>query len=193
MSIDRNNIEKLAPRNASQVFTKKAVGALFSRELIEFVDVEFDTYSISEEGIIYIENQLDNEESFINSYVEEKPTNYNIIELPADIDDEWEPLPIDRTTPEYEKAVEALDDAVEKIEADNGYAANQPEERNSVVWSLKQGVAAIREMAPSLAQVRALVMDPLNSAIKTLKESGPGLAAMFAREALKEWIKSLFR
>ena len=107
--------------------------------------------------------------------------------------DEWEPLPIDRTTSEYKNIVEAVNDAIEKIEADNGYAANKPEERDNVVWSLRQGIAAIREMAPSLAHVRALIMAPLNSAIKTLKESVLGVAAMVAREAFKEWIKSLFR
>ena len=108
-------------------------------------------------------------------------------------DSAWEPLPIDRATPEYEEAVKALDDAAEKIETDNGYATNVPEERDNVVWSLRQGIVAIREMAPSLAHVRALIMVPLNSAIKTLKESVPGVAAMIAREAIKEWIKSLFR
>jgi hypothetical protein len=55
-------------------------------------------------------------------------------------DNEWEPLPIDRETPEYEEAVEATEEAAQVVEQDNGYPANEPEERNQIVDSLKVGL-----------------------------------------------------
>lgn len=177
---------------------------LISEEYEEMSESHY--YAITSKGIIHVEDKLDIYASDIAIYARrgkawlfqdpslESETVSIETKSSKEIEtDVWEPLAIDRTTSEYKNAVEALDHAAEKIEADNGYAASQPEERNNVVWSLKQGITALKEMAPSLAQVRALIIAPLNSAIKTLKESVPGVAAMVAREVIKEWIKSLFR
>lgn len=107
--------------------------------------------------------------------------------------DTWEPLPVDRAAPEYVRSVEALDNALSAMESDNGYAANHPEERDHVVWSLRQGLIALKEKWPSLSQIRSLILEPLQRATSTLKDSASGLAGLAAQEAVKEFIKSLFK
>lgn len=196
-------VAKLFNGKVSRGFVDKCVGSLIGRKLVES---EHGSDSIAGHGILYVEKQLEDGDSIIFKYdkygdpwldkqtvgARDEGDQANLGDTEPQ-EEKWEPLPIDRESPEFEKAVDALDDAIGKIEADNGYAANQPEERDNVVWSLRQGIAALKEMTPSLAQVRALIIAPLNSAITTFKESVPGVAAIFAREALKEWIKSLFR
>lgn len=120
-------------------------------------------------------------------------SNEHIEALGVEKADTWEPLPIDRSQPEYKSAVESLDRAVESIESDNGYAANHPEERDHVVWSLRQGLTAIKEKCPSASQIRSLILEPLQKVILTLKDSATGLAGLAAQEAVKEFVKSLFR
>ncbi len=192
---------------ATRSYVHRAMQYLLRQQFVEEdYDRETDEeyFSITDRGIEHIDEQREVRGSPISNYMNigqdwlfrsdnsESSDEGHEASLASE-EDIWEPLKIDRAAPEYERAVEAIDDAIEKIEGDNGYAATQPDERNNVVWSLKEGITAIKEMAPSLAQIRALIMAPLNSAIRTLKESGPGLAAMLAREALKEWLKSLFR
>ena len=196
------DVAKLFDGKVSKGFIAKCIDSLVNKELVE---TGLSGDSIKGQGILYVEQRMEDQDSVFFNYnkygdawLDKQSVGAREGGEPANLsdaqteEDEWEPLAIDRTAPEYEKAVETLDDAIEKIETDNGYAASRPEERDNVVWSLKEGITAIKEMAPSLAQVRALIMAPLNSAIKTLKESVPGLAAMVAREAIKEWIKSLF-
>ena len=50
---------------------------------------------------------------------------------------EWEPIPLDRSDEQLQKAEAALDKAIEEIASSNGYAAAQPEERTYVVGRLR--------------------------------------------------------
>lgn len=104
---------------------------------------------------------------------------------------EWEPLPIDRRSPEYVSAVSALEGAFEIISGDNGYAATQPEERSQIVWSLKEGFRAIKEHMPSRAQVIALVVQPLRYMSKKFADTAMGLAAKGAVAKIIEWLAGL--
>jgi hypothetical protein len=106
---------------------------------------------------------------------------------------EWEPLAIDRTTSEYKEFEEKLEGAVEKIESDNGYSSTHPDERDTIVWSLKEGLKALKELTPTKDQLHSLIEVSLDRAIKIFKESVPGLAAALAKEAFKEWVKSWFK
>ena len=44
--------------------------------------------------------------------------------------DEWAPLELDRTEPELTAVIEAVDDTIEAVRGDNGYAHTKPEERS---------------------------------------------------------------
>lgn len=111
----------------------------------------------------------------------------------ADLEsDSWAPLNVDRSSPEYESAVQAVDDALTAIAGDNGYAASHPDERDHVVWSLREGLTALREKLPSASQIKSMILEPLQTAINRLKDSATGLLAFAAKEAVKEFIKSLF-
>jgi hypothetical protein len=107
--------------------------------------------SITEDGILLIRNYLEDRDSFIFKYFslgDDWLLNSHAVGSPSTVDkndgsttdNEWEPLPIDRETPEYEEAVEATEEAAQVVEQDNGYPANEPEERNQIVDSLKVGL-----------------------------------------------------
>ncbi len=104
---------------------------------------------------------------------------------------EWEPLPIDRRSPEYQSAVSELESTVEIISGDNGYAATQPEERDQIVWSLKEGLRAIKEHMPSRAQVNALVVQPLRYMSKKFGDTVMGVASKGAVAKIIEWLGGL--
>jgi hypothetical protein len=59
-------------------------------------------------------------------------------------DAEWEPLPVERTSSKLQKATEELERTIEAAEADNGYAANLPEEKAFVVENLKNAVEKLK-------------------------------------------------
>lgn len=113
---------------------------------------------------------------------------------PEDADDEeadWMPLPIDRSTAEYEEAIDALEAVVETIESDNGYAANDPGERNQIVWSLKEGLQAIKAHLPSWEQVQSMVIAPLKFIVEKFATSAMGEAAKAALPKILGWLSGL--
>jgi hypothetical protein len=105
--------------------------------------------------------------------------------------DEWAPLPIERSAPEYEHAVSALEEAVETVRGDNGYAANAPEEHGQVLASLSTGLEWIKTKLPSRAQVRSLIVDTLNFLQQKFSGAVIGEVASRAAKAVVDWLKSL--
>ncbi len=130
------------PPDKSELVAKKAVDALVERGLMEWVDTRADgRFEITAKGLEYVEAQLEFEDSDIAQFAAHLDAWGR---ANKEADNEWQPLPIDRSAPEYIEAVAELEGVVGVIEGDNGYAANEPDERNSIVWSLKQGLAAIK-------------------------------------------------
>lgn len=104
---------------------------------------------------------------------------------------EWEPIPVDRNDPSLQTVRKAVDDAIQQIEADNGYAVNAPGERDYVVSNLKVFRVALREQAAIYAlQVKAFVLDPLARVVTRFGTAATGLAASAARQAVFDWIKN---
>lgn len=106
-------------------------------------------------------------------------------------DDSWEPLKIDRRSQEYEQAVEVIEEALGVIEGNNGYATSVPEERGQIVWSIKEGLRAIKENLPSYAQVQSMVVQPLRFVSKKFAETAMGEIAKKALGHLFTWLASL--
>lgn len=160
------------------------------------------TFELSPKGITFVERELDSELSDMHAYFFDKEcdvnqllqSNINSIEegrYPRRMDD-WEPLAIDRSSPEYVEAVDQIEAAVNAIEGDNGYAVSDPEERNAVIASIKQGLSMLKTGMPTFAQVRAFVMAPLKMLSEKFAQTLIGEAAKVAGEALvKLLIKSI--
>ncbi len=139
---------------------------------------------INASGLEYAEELIDETEATAPS---DSPET-----VPApDAVDVWEPLPIDRSNPEYSAAVDAVEQAVKVIEGDNGYAATHPDERNHIVWCLKEGLAAVKERLPSYAQVRSMIVAPLRFLAKKFAETVMGESAKLALAKVGEWLAGL--
>lgn len=116
---------------------------------------------------------------------------------PADFSDAapslWEPLPLERNDERQIEAAKAVDEAIAKIEADNGYAANVPGERDYVIQSLKTFSTTLKESAQTTAmQVKTFALDPLALVAKRFAGAALELAAGAAKEAILAWLKAKF-
>ena len=118
-----------------------------------------------------------------------KEQNIKIEEF-AKPDAEWEPLPVERTNPKLQKATEALEKTIEAAEADNGYAANVPEERALVVENLKNAVEKLKTAdSVSFAYLKRRAINTLDIIISRFGQASLGLVAQAARAALFGWLK----
>src|SRR5205823_6541518 len=105
-------------------------------------------------------------------------------------DREWEPLPLERDDPLLQKAIDTVDETIEKVRADNGYAANLAEEREYVLEGLSAFSKRLKEATTiSLGYIRKYAVGPLGTLLMRFKENALGLAASVAKEALREWLK----
>ena len=196
------DIGKLYDGSASKGYVIKCLDALAGNSLVE---ASAGGYSITEGGILYVEKHLEDRESVVFNYGnhgdpwlekqsvgprdEDEPANSSNINLRHD---EWEPLPIDRESPDYEEAIGTLDEAIGVVAGNNGYAESDPDERNNIVMSLRQGQTAITERQPSKAQITALVLQPLNFLARKFSESAIGEIAKVAAVKIIAWLASLF-
>jgi hypothetical protein len=104
--------------------------------------------------------------------------------------DDWEPLPIDRTSVGYKEAVEASEAALHEIEASNGYAATEPEERNGIVETIKGNIAALKSGFPSKRSIVEGLLHPFQFISKKFAEASIGEAAKIAVVKLIAWLFS---
>lgn len=105
----------------------------------------------------------------------------------------WEPLPLDRSDEQLVEATAKIDEAIEKIEADNGYAANVPGERDFVLQSLKSFSKELKESAQITGmQIRTFALEPLALVAKRFTGAALELVAGAAKEALVNWLRTKF-
>ncbi|MGJ0394918.1 MAG: hypothetical protein ACR65U_01635 [Methylocystis sp.] len=103
--------------------------------------------------------------------------------------DEWQPIPIDRSTTEYQETEKRLDEALAAIRSDNGFADTFPDERNQVVSALETGLKIFRENSTvHVTYFKAFIIDPLAAAIRRLKDNAAGVAATVAKAATIKWL-----
>jgi len=106
---------------------------------------------------------------------------------------QWEPIPLERSDEKLRKASEALDEAVEKIEADNGYAVAAPGEREYVLTNLKHVAKILKEQSQVYwMQIKTFALEPLGRVIQRFGPSAVGVVARAARDALTDWLKETF-
>ena len=94
--------------------------------------------------------------------------------------DYWEPLPIERDSIDYQEAVAQLENVLEVVRSNNGYAETEPEEREQMVWSLETGLEALQEPNSTLDSIKSLLLKPLNYLSKKFADASIGEAAKLA-------------
>jgi hypothetical protein len=102
--------------------------------------------------------------------------------------DTWEPLKNESNASQKEEVISAIEDVVRQVEADNGFAANQPEARNSLIYSLKVGVKMLKEHTPSREQITANILKPLKYIGDLFAKHSIGELAKKAIEKLLLWL-----
>jgi hypothetical protein len=104
--------------------------------------------------------------------------------------DEWQPIPIERELEVVEQLTRKLNEAIESIRSDNGYTANQPEERQFVLDGLRAVSKRIKEDTQiSVMYVREYALVPLGLVIDRFGKAATGMFAEAARKAIVEWLK----
>ena len=103
--------------------------------------------------------------------------------------DEWAPLPLDYDSEDAEPAIQALKAAKEAIEQENGYTANFPAERDSIVSSLQSaiGLMKVRGEYTRIYFIFAVV-EPLKKAASRLGDSASGKTVDAAIKGVQKWI-----
>ena len=190
--LSENDVQNITSEFVSPVFCSTALSALDDVNYVQF-DINTGDYNITQNGILDVEADLNSSETFLYRFIygDSAGTNLDLDDNNNDDTDSWEPLPIDRSRPEYEAVDEALDNAVQVVESDNGYAASEPEERDQIVWSLKQGLEAIRERLPSRSQVKSLIVAPLKFLAEKFATTAIGEAAKAALPKIAAWLASI--
>ncbi len=102
--------------------------------------------------------------------------------------DQWEPLPLERSGPDYEAALEMTEAAYAEISGNNGYAESEPEERERIVWSLSEAVRQMREGMPSRDQILVMAVKPLKYIAEKFSGASMGEAAKAAVKAIWAWL-----
>ena len=129
-------------------------------------------------------------ESIRGAFDELQGTPRGTMEDPADRD--WEPLPIDLSNSADAELIAALEQAADSIESDNGYAANEPLERNDVVIRLRGGIQFLKTTpALTYSALQAYVLWPLERVTARFDaNTALGGAASFAWSVVVSWLKA---
>jgi len=190
----------------------KALEWLQNNEVIEFLEDDFgpniykptDIYSDKIEFLVRNIDVFNKYYSIANSTdwlkiaISNVNKTYNTLKITEEDlrvpDRDWEPLPLERDSDEIQNAIRSVDAAVEAIQADNGYCAKMPEERDYVLTSLTALSNKLKDMeAISVAYVRVFGLDPLEKAFDRFKGTAKEFVLEAARESIKELIKWLFK
>jgi hypothetical protein len=154
-------------------------------------------YAISLDGIFRIEKEL-NRRNSVAYYLRQNPdadlediAGFEGLFLTADdrFDTEnWMPLPIDRQSNEYKNAIEKLEEALEVIRGDNGFAQEYPGTRDGIVETITEGYQELKSGSPTLQRVKSSILSPLRWVFSNFANTVMGVAAKNAADALWQFI-----
>jgi hypothetical protein len=116
----------------------------------------------------------------------EKQAQPTLLEQKGDaveVGEDWSPLPLDATQPEIAEAIGGIEEALGRIHADNGLAANFPAERDSLIEHAQATLSAAKAGTVGKAQVRQNVV----SAGKWLMDKFGGSALGALGGELVKW------
>ncbi len=160
------------------------------------IDSEEDYYELTGQGLDLIMDHGAEPNSDVTAFMDGGVpwilTADKLGESPKERDpDEWEPLPIDRGNEDYQQMVLATESAIQQIEANNGYASTEPEQRDGIVAALRGAVETIKLGYPSINFINASLVAPLNFIAKKFAEGIVGQVAKTAADAVIKWLANL--
>ena len=184
----------------SPVF-KFAIEALIDQKNVNY-NIQQTLFAINRVGYLKVEKELENKTSFFSIYSEKGDdwlfeTGGAIEDGEADTGSKsateaaWEPLPLDRQNPALAQAIEKIDELIQALEQDNGYAANEPDERSFILSALQAGAQALRDQTVIYRmQFRAFIWEPVKHVATRFGTSAIGVIEDTAKEIIKDWLKS---
>lgn len=185
-----------------QNITEYAISSLLSEKLLVQAERKSDSfddygenetvYKISEHGIDIVDNWSDFTYDEIAEGIsfDEEDSFADIVDPAIDGDQEWEPLPLEKSGPAYKQAMDTTETAFNEIKGSNGYAESDPQERETIVWSLSEGLKQIKNGLPTRDQVVSMLVKPFQYISEKFAGAAMGEAAKTAVKALINWITS---
>ena len=158
------------------------------------------TYDISLAGIAEVQNELRRSSSPIAYYSADPTRNLEVVAgIHSDFmndgertnSESWKPLPVNRDDPDFIEMRSSIEEAVDIIEKDNGFAVHFPQERTGILQSLKDGIDWIDNKFPTRAQVRFSLLTPLTWIVAKF---GDGLIVEAAKKAaakIVDWLATM--
>jgi len=122
------------------------------------------TYEVNVDGYKITRQGIDTTNKLTDETYEVLIEEIALVEQVSDqkiASDSWEPLPLDRQSTEFSKAVEATDAALKEIESSNGYADSNQIERDSIVNIVKANLDLLRSGLISKGQIIEGLIRPL--------------------------------
>jgi hypothetical protein len=197
----------------SDVLLEKAIKALIKHDVIEAIDDHFGPtlYKRSHGINDYIERlEADSASAFHKSSraPDRKSWIFNaLVNLNAAYDRlnvrdedfekaelEWAPIPLDRADANLGNAIEAVDETIEQVEQNNGYAAEHPEERKFVLDNLRMLSDTLKNAATtSVAYVKNHGLNVLSKLQTRFGDALVGEVAKEAGKALWTWLREVVK
>tara|TARA_R110000787_G_scaffold285173_2_gene400117 strand:+ start:77029 stop:77721 length:693 start_codon:yes stop_codon:yes gene_type:complete len=182
-------LERLPDQTSTQRIIKFAIDELKSRRHVESDILRGElVYALTRSGFDYVKYRLsltgtaiknfsENEEWILSEEQQrdDAPVVENELFIEESSDDTWEPLPVERDSKKFVDALVASEEAERALREDNGFAANYPEIRDSVVWSVGSAINQMREGLITSGQVKSMLIAPFQK-----------VASLFSEGLLKE-------
>jgi hypothetical protein len=157
-------------------------------------------YQITNDGILLVERALRNKQSDISYFMRQGDSaideiaGLDSIFMTADEaleSDPWIPLRIDRDDPVFVETLAEVEAALDVIRGDNGYAANEPDERQGILGTLETGLDWLKNRTPTFAQIRSWLIVPLEWLATKFAGAIIGEAAKKAAQKLVDYLSQL--
>jgi hypothetical protein len=106
--------------------------------------------------------------------------------------DEWTPLEIDRTDAAYLEAVNSVEEAIEAIRQDNGFAVTRPQEREGILETLQEGLVWLKERIPTQSILQTMLISPLRWVYSIFGNAFVGEAAKKAAQKMVDFLSTFY-
>lgn len=140
-------------------------------------------------------NFAEDGDDWLNSALHSVENHYSNLDIkPEDFenpDSVWEPIQIEGSDPTVEKAIYSLEQIVEEVRSDNGYAASYPHERDYVLEGLTSPLEKLKGGSISAGYVK-LAIDRLRILTRRFAGSIKEATILAAKQALIEFAKKHF-
>ena len=147
---------------------------------IEYEDVPTNSYRLTRKGAQKVcalgEDHINRIASEL-IFEDRRPANERLSE-------DWEPIKLDLESPKFSKAISETEKTLDRIQADNGYASNSPDERNGLLYTMRSAFDALKSGCISRATFFSGLLKPLRYIADKFSGSALGEAGKRALDAL---------